>query len=76
MKRQYGIEFSMKCSVCGNSSFEIKSDEEIKCSDCGFIYSKSQLMEENELSKKYAIDTLKKEIKADNKKLKGIFNRR
>lgn len=49
---------SMKCSVCGNDQFSTVDEStedmmnapdetEVKCSDCGRIITKEQLIEEN-----------------------------
>lgn len=49
---------SMKCSVCGNEQFSsveegiddlmsAPSETELKCSDCGRVQTKEQLIEEN-----------------------------
>ena len=52
------MTISLKCSVCGNDQFsavdeaiqdiEEAGDEiEVRCSDCGRVITKEQLMEEN-----------------------------
>lgn len=49
---------SMKCSICGNDQFSIVDERiedvqnapdeaEVKCSDCGRVITKEQLIEEN-----------------------------
>lgn len=76
------------CSVCGNDQFEILDTEyedmkeapdntRFKCSDCGRIIDKSELIEENEEIinanvediKKEAIVKLEKELKKALEKL-------
>lgn len=55
------MSISLKCNVCGNDQFsavdekiydmsEASDDTEVKCSDCGRIVTKEQLVEENSLS--------------------------
>lgn len=52
------MSISMKCSVCGNNQFSIVDESiedmenipdhtEVKCSDCGKVTTKEQLIEEN-----------------------------
>lgn len=52
------MSISMKCSVCGNDQFSTVDESiedmlnapdetEVKCSDCGRVTTKEQLIEEN-----------------------------
>jgi uncharacterized Zn finger protein len=52
------MSISMKCSVCGNDQFSTvdeciedmmnaPDETEVKCSDCGRVTTKEQLIEEN-----------------------------
>ncbi|MBC8059339.1 MAG: hypothetical protein H7Y18_01595 [Clostridiaceae bacterium] len=52
------MRISMKCSVCGNDQFSnvdksiedllnAHEETEVKCSDCGLVITKEQLIEEN-----------------------------
>lgn len=52
------MHVSMKCSICGNNQFYTIDDSiedmlnapgetEVKCSDCGRVTTKDQLIEEN-----------------------------
>jgi len=77
----------MICKICGNDMFEFldKTDDlisapentKLRCSDCKKIYTKQELIDDNEEAvnsyieeiKKDAIEEIKKEI---NKSLKGI----
>ncbi len=74
---------SLKCSVCGNDQFstvtegvydliDAPDETEIKCSDCGRITSKSQIIEENQGLINANVEDFKseivKEIKKDFKK--------
>ena len=43
------------CSICGCNDFvfdqnyeEMQDDQELKCADCGHIYTKAELIEENQ----------------------------
>lgn len=64
---------SMKCSVCGNDQFstidetiedlQVAPDEtEVKCSDCGRVTTKEQLIEENSHIIDANIEDFKEEI--------------
>jgi uncharacterized Zn finger protein len=82
-------KISMRCPVCANDQFSTideniddmmnaPDDTKIKCSDCGRITTKGQLIEDNralidanvEDLKKEAIDEVEKELKKIFKKLK------
>ena len=75
---------SMKCSICGNDQFSTVDESiedvqnapdeaEVKCSDCGRVITKEQLIEEN----KHIIDAniedfkgeIVKQLKKDFKKM-------
>lgn len=76
---------SLHCDVCGNDQFstvddsieDMKSapdDTEIKCSDCGRIVTKAQLIEENEYLINANIEDMKKEAMREfEKELKKMF---
>lgn len=75
----------MKCSVCGNDQFSVVTEgledlnsapgeAEVKCSDCGRVTTKDQLIEDNEYIIESNIEDLKKEfIKQLNKDIKKRF---
>lgn len=63
------MTISMTCSICGNDQFS-RVDEsvkdagdeiEVKCSDCGRVITKEQLIEEN----RYIIDANVDDFKDD-----------
>lgn len=74
---------SMKCSVCGNDQFSTVDESiedmmnapdetEVKCSDCGRITTKEQLIEENS----HIIDANIEDFKGDiMKQLKKDFKK-
>ena len=76
---------SLQCSICGNDQFstidenienmmEAPDETEIKCSDCGRIVTKEQLIEENQHIIKANIEDLKEEaVKKLKKEFKNIF---
>ncbi len=75
---------SMKCSVCGNDQFSCVDEKidlqdaddktEVKCSDCGRITTKEQLMEDNRYIIDANIEDIKDEaIKQLEKELKKMF---
>jgi len=64
---------TLLCPICGNSQFESldEKNEEFgdasdqaryKCSDCGSIFTKEQLMEENSEKINIAIDEMKDDV--------------
>lgn len=79
------MSISMKCSVCGNDQFSIVDESiedmlnapeetEVKCSDCGRVTTKEQLIEENNHIIDANIEDFKDEIlKQLQKDLKKIF---
>jgi uncharacterized Zn finger protein len=76
---------SMKCSVCGNDQFSIigesvedmqkaSDDTEVKCSDCGRVITKEQLIEDNSQIIDANMDDFKEEImKQLQKDIKKMF---
>lgn len=76
---------SMKCMVCGNDLFSMVHDSnedienapdetEVKCSDCGRVTTKEQLIEENSEIIDANMDDFKEEImKQLQKDIKKIF---
>lgn len=76
----------MHCPVCGNDQFEnldeiiggdfsdAQDDTRFRCADCKLIFSKAELIEENQESIELAIDEVKDAvIKEFEKKLKKMF---
>lgn len=75
------------CSVCGNNQFETLDTEyedmreapdntRFKCSDCGRIVTKSELLEENEEIINANLEDIKKEAIAEmEKKLKKALKK-
>ena len=70
--KNMNMSISMKCSVCGNDQFSTVDESiedmmnapdetEVRCSDCGRIITKEQLIEENS----YIIDANVEDFKAD-----------
>jgi uncharacterized Zn finger protein len=76
---------SMKCSVCGNDQFSTVDESiedmvnapeetEVKCSDCGRVTTKEQLIEENRHIIDANIEDFKGEIlKEVERELKKMF---
>lgn len=81
------ISISLKCYVCGNDQFSIVDekindvsetldDTEVKCSDCGRIVSKEQLIKENSHIIDVNIEDFKKEAtKEIEKEVKKAFEK-
>jgi uncharacterized Zn finger protein len=79
------MKISMKCSVCGNDQFstidetfgellDASDDTKVKCSDCGRITTKEQLIEENSNIIDANVEDFKEEImKQLQKDLKRMF---
>ncbi|WP_181005381.1 MULTISPECIES: ECs_2282 family putative zinc-binding protein [Clostridium] len=79
------MNIKLRCSVCGNDQFtaldesvkdinEAEDDIEIKCSDCGRIITKEQLIEENSSLINDNIEDFKDEvIKELDKEISKIF---
>lgn len=82
--RDMEITISLKCSICGNDQFsaidesihdieEAVDEVEIRCSDCGRVTTKAQLLEENSHIIDANIEDFKediiKEIQKDFKKM-------
>ena len=79
------MEICLKCSVCGNDQFsaidesiqdisEAEGDVEVKCSDCGKVVTKDELLEENSYIIEANIEDFKNDImKAIEKDFKKIF---
>ena len=78
---------SLICPVCGNDQFRIMGAEDnelkntsgevqVQCSDCGAVFSKEEIIEENSEKIDIAIEELKDDIAAEiEKEVKGIFRR-
>ncbi|MEC0183122.1 hypothetical protein P4H61_16675 [Paenibacillus peoriae] len=71
--KEFEESISMNCSVCGNDQFSIiddrisdlkdASDEtKIKCSDCGNVTTKEQLIEDNSYKINANIEDFKEDI--------------
>lgn len=67
---------TMHCPICGNDQFssfdseildlsEAPDDVRIQCSDCQSIYTKAELIEENQLAINESIEEIKKEVIAE-----------
>lgn len=79
------IIINLKCNVCGNDQFLIIDDNvedmicapdetNVKCSDCGTITTKGQLIEENNYIIDAKIEDFKEEIvKQIQKDFKNMF---
>lgn len=71
-------KFSVRCIVCGSDQFYLDDnmddlinapdETEIKCADCGRVYTKSELINENSDIINANIDDLKDEIISEIKK--------
>lgn len=78
---------TLLCPVCGNSQFESLNEEseafgdapdqaQYKCSDCGSIFTKEQLLEENSEKIDIAINEIKDDaLKELDKELKKAFKK-
>ena len=78
---------SLICPVCGNDQFRIMGAEDnelknmsgevqVQCSDCGSVFSKEEIIEENSEKIDIAIEELKDDITAEiEKEVKRIFRR-
>jgi len=66
-------KINMKCGICGNDQFSTvdetiedllnaSNDAEIRCSDCGRVITKEQLIEENRHIIDVNVEDFKKEI--------------
>lgn len=76
---------SLFCSICGNDQFETLDKEyedmteapdstRFKCSDCGRIFTKSELLDENEEIINANIEDIQNEAVAEvEKELKKMF---
>ena len=83
--KNMNMEICLKCSVCGNDQFsdidesiqdisEADGDVEVKCSDCGKVVTKDELLEENSYIIEANIEDFKNDImKAIEKDFKKIF---
>lgn len=83
--KNFEKSISLHCSICGNDQFstvdesienmmEAPDETEIKCSDCGRIVTKEQLIQENQHIINANIEDLKEEaIKQLKKDLKKMF---
>ena len=72
------------CSICGCNDFitdkdfkEMSDDEEIKCVGCGHIFTKAELIKENQGRIDAKVDELVEDtIKDFEKELKKLFSRK
>lgn len=83
--KNYDRNVSLLCGVCGNDHFEILDAEyedmnevpdgtRYKCSDCGRIVTKSELLEENEEVINANIEDIQREVVSEiEKELKKAF---
>lgn len=84
--KEMEMSVSMECSVCGNDQFSAVDESiedmlnapdeaEVKCSDCGRIITKEQLIEENSHVVDANMEDFKEEIMKElEKEFKKIFN--
>ena len=86
MKKDYSRNVSLLCPICGNDQFEAldevsgentSDDARFKCSDCGHVLTKQELITENaekiEIIGQEIADEVMKDMEKDLKKsLKGI----
>ncbi|CAJ1785041.1 hypothetical protein FNBNMHLP_00465 [Aeromonas jandaei] len=76
MKSDYSRQVILLCPVCGNSQFEITSEQFYTCSDCRNKFDKEALISENTVSTDAMVEDLKKELILDlEKDLKKMFKR-
>lgn len=77
------MNISLKCSICGNDQFSsinenindlqnAPNESEVKCSDCGRVTTKEQIIEENSSLIDANIEDFKEDIV---KKLKKDFKK-
>ena len=78
---------SLLCPICGNDQFEsldvdhddlmnAEADVRIKCSDCGNIFTKEELLRENAEIIDVAVEEVKQEaVKEIEKDLKKVLKR-
>ena len=83
--KDYKRTITLLCPLCGNDQFEsldVEEGEELdapdtirfKCSDCKSIFTKAELIENNNESIESSIDEVKEEVIKDlEKKLKELF---
>ncbi|PEQ96891.1 hypothetical protein CN481_00250 [Bacillus sp. AFS006103] len=79
------MKIVLKCSVCGNDQFSTidegiedllnaPNETEVKCSDCGLIITKEQLIEENSHIINANVEDFKDDIKKQiEKEIKKLF---
>ena len=84
--KDYSRKITLYCPLCGNDQFEsldVKHEDAInapdavrfRCSDCQSVYTKAELIENNNESIEDNIEDIQKElIKEFEKKLKKIFS--
>ena len=89
MKKDYSRNISLLCPICGNYQFEaldepyednVSDNARFKCSDCGNIITKEELLNENaemidiigrEISEE-VVEDFQKELKKALKGIKGL----
>lgn len=83
--KDYNREITLLCPLCGNDQFEsldVEDGEELtapdtirfKCSDCNSIYTKAELIENNNESIEANVEEIQKEVIKDlEKRLKKMF---
>lgn len=81
------MNVTLKCDVCGNDQFSVMDDTienlldapnetQIKCSDCGRVVTKEQLIEENSSIIEANLEDFTKDIiKETEKELKKVFKK-
>lgn len=77
--KDYNREIAMICNVCGNDQFETLEEEKSsivrhKCSCCGKVFTKDELIAENNELIEANVDEMAEEVIKDfEKKLKKMF---
>lgn len=85
--KDFSRKNSLRCSVCGNDQFsavdvgmeslsDAPDETRVKCSDCGVICTKAELIGENQGIINANIDDIKKDAVTEiEKELKKIFKK-
>lgn len=85
--KDFSRKVSLLCSICGNDQFETLDKEyedmteapdstRFKCSDCGRIFTKAELLDENEEIINANIEDIQNEAVAEvEKELKKMFKK-
>ena len=63
--KDYTRNVSLLCPTCGNDQFEDLGDDKYKCSDCNGIYTKEELIENNQAIIQNHVDEMADDIIKD-----------